>query len=124
MKRVIFVWMLCSIISLGSFGILLAEDLGLGLPLPYSVPLAFAATSILVALLQLLAAAISSQRTIVGREAVGNPTPAAAWMMARPSAQSADPGPVPTRAPRRTPPRTQGVVLFDLSRVATRRQAA
>jgi hypothetical protein len=124
MKRVIFVWMLCSIISLGSFAMLLAEDLGLGLPLPYSVPLAFAATSILVAMLQLLAAAISSQRTIAGREAVGNPTPAAEWMMAKPSAQAVEPAPLPPRAPRRTPPRTQGVVLFDLSRVPTRRQAA
>ncbi len=124
MKRVLIVWMLCSIISLGSFGILLAEDLGLGLPLPYSVPLAFAATSILVAMLQLLAAAISSPRTIVGREAIRDPAPSAEWMMAKPSAQSAEPAPVPPPAPRRTPPRTQGVVLFDLSRAPTRRQAA
>jgi hypothetical protein len=124
MKRVLFVWMLCSIISLGSFGTLLAEDLGLGLPLPYSVPLAFAATSILVAMLQLLTAAISSRRTIVGREAVRDPTRSAEWMTAKSPAPSAEPAPVPPPAPQRTPPRTQGVVLFDLSRVPPRRQAA
>jgi hypothetical protein len=124
MKRVLFVWMLCSIISLGSFGTLLAEDLGLGLPLPYSVPLAFAATSIVAAMLLLLAAAILPQRAMVGREAVRDPTPSRERMTAEPPAQSAESAPVPPPAPRRTPPRTQGVVLFDLSRVPTRRHAA
>ena len=42
MKRIIFVWAVCLIVSLGSFGVLMFEDRHLGVPLPYSVPVAFA----------------------------------------------------------------------------------
>jgi len=42
MKCLIGVWVLCSALCLGSFGVLLFEDRRLGVPVPYSVPLAFA----------------------------------------------------------------------------------
>jgi hypothetical protein len=42
MKRLIVFWMCCSLVSLASFAVLLYEDRRLGVPLPYSVGLAFA----------------------------------------------------------------------------------
>lgn len=120
MKRLLFICMFCSMISLGSFGVLLAEDLRLGLALPYSVPLAFLATLIVVAILQLLATAIWPQRTVVLDEAVRDPAPVAEPVVAETPA-AAEPARVPPPGARRTP---QGVVLFDMSRVTARRPAA
>jgi Na+-transporting methylmalonyl-CoA/oxaloacetate decarboxylase gamma subunit len=123
MKRVLFVWVLCAMMSLGSFGVLLAEDLRLGLPLPYSMPLAFAAMLIAALILQLLAALVWSLTRVVAREAVRERAPAPASLVAEPPALATDQAAVsPPGRPR--PPKTQGVVLFDMSRVARRGHAA
>ncbi len=123
MKRVLFVWVLCSMTSLGSFGVLLLEDRRLGLPLPYSLPLAFVITLTAGAMLQLLAATVWPAPKIVMRS-VAEPLPAAEVA----PAQSPMRQPEPARTPATVPPRprraAQGVVLFDMSRVTVPRQAA
>jgi hypothetical protein len=124
MRRLFFVWVACSIISLGSFGVLLAEDLRLGLPLPYSMPLAFAATLAVAVVVQLLAAALGPQKARVALrpQRQSEPVVAAEPIAAEAPAAVVEPAPAPSV--RRTPPRTQGVVLLDLSRVGARRHAA
>lgn len=121
MKRVLFVWVLCSLISLASFGVLLAEDLRLGVPLPYSMPLAFAAMLTVALILQLLVAAVSSLTTMVARELLRERAPARAPLGAELPVPATESAPVAARC---TPPKTQGVVLFDLARVRARRQVA
>lgn len=124
MKRALYVWVWYSMISAGSFGVLIAEDLRLGLPLPYSVPLAFAAMLIVAALLQWLAARVAERRAIVGREAVReSPAPPPEVAIEAPVA-APDRALVPAPPARRSGPATQGLVLLDLSRVRSRRQAA
>jgi hypothetical protein len=120
MKRVLAVWILCLATSAASFGVLLVEDRTLGLPLPYTLPLAFAAMLIVGPLLQIGAARVWPQPRIVIRPAPEvTPAPAAASVAPAGAATTASPAAVPPR-----PRIAQGVVLFDLSRVAARRQAA
>lgn len=121
MKRVLFVWIVCSIASLGSFGVLLLEDRRLGLPLPYSLPLAFVVMLTAGSLLQLLAATAWPQPKIVLRpEPV--PVPPAAVAVEPP--QRPEPVRTAATATRRSGRGAEGVVLFDLSRVTVPRQAA
>lgn len=54
MKRLSVFAMLCSLLSLGSFAILVVEDRRLGIALPYSMPLAFASMVLLTPFLLLL----------------------------------------------------------------------
>lgn len=42
MKRIAAIWLLSVLLSLSAFAVLLLEDRRLGVPLPYSLPLAFA----------------------------------------------------------------------------------
>ena len=42
MKRIAVIWFLSTLLSLCAFAVLLVEDRHLGVPLPYSLPLAFA----------------------------------------------------------------------------------
>ena len=54
MKRLAVFAMVCSLLSLGSFAILVVEDRRLGITLPYSMPLAFASMVLLTPFLLLL----------------------------------------------------------------------
>ncbi len=119
MKRVLFVWILSLAASAGSFGVLLAEDRKLGLPLPYTVPLAFLAMLIAGPVLQMMAAKVWPQPRIVIRAA--REAAAATAASAEPTVAAA---PVPTPPSARGRATAQGVVLFDLSRVNHRRRAA
>jgi hypothetical protein len=101
MKRILAVWSLCLIASFGSFGALLIADRSLGLPLPYSLPLAFAGITVAGALLLFAAAAVWPRRPIV----VAAP---------RPVVMSS----VPPAGARATRQAAQGVVvLFDMASV-------
>ena len=120
MKRVLFVWIVCSIASLGSFGVLLLEDRRLGLPLPYSLPLAFVVMLAVVPMLQLLAATVWPQPKIVIRPMPEPVSPAAVAVDTPP--QRPEPVRTPAAATHRPGRAAQGVVLFDMSRVP--RQAA
>ena len=99
MKRIAIVWGLNLLLLCGSFGVLLVEDRRLAVPLPYSVPIAFAATLLIAAALFAVAQAIVSRRPmqIVERR--------------RPDAAGGDDG-----VPRRP---AEGVVLLDFSRLVT-----
>ena len=67
MKRFIAVWFVCAAASIGSFSVLLAEDRHLGVPLPYSVPIAFASMQIVGAALLGIAESLRAKRPIVVR---------------------------------------------------------
>ena len=118
MKRVLFVWILSLAACAGSFGVLLAEDRKLGLPLPYTIPLAFLGMLIAGPVLQMIAAKLWPEPRLVVR------------VHEAPSVQSVSTETTPPSAPAPTPPpararaTAQGVVLFDLSRVKHRRHAA
>jgi hypothetical protein len=95
MKRIIFVWALCLIVSLGSFGVLMFEDRTLGVSLPYSVPVAFAS------MLALAAALLTVSQVLLARRPV----------------QIIQEAPPAERVKSRQPPRRviEGIVLLDFS---------
>jgi hypothetical protein len=100
MKRILFVWTLCLLASFGSFGALLMADRSLGLPLPYSMPLSFAAMLVAGGLLQIVAASVWPRRPIVVAAPRPQPTAAASTS---------------SRTSRHAPPNV--VVLFDMATV-------
>jgi hypothetical protein len=122
MKRVLIVWILCLAASAGSFGVLLVEDRKLGLPLPYTLPLAFLGMLVAGPILQMLAAKAWPQPKIVVRPAIA-PAPVTA-ASPEPAAVTTPRVPVAVPATARARAAAQGVVLFDMSRVANRRPAA
>lgn len=67
MKRFTAIWIICMIVSIGSFAALVAEDRQLGVPLPYSVPLAFAALQIVAGGLLALSERLRANRPVVVR---------------------------------------------------------
>jgi hypothetical protein len=91
-------WITCSLLSVGSFCVLLAEDRRLGVALPYSVPLAFAAALAVAPLLLLVADRFRVRMPAESR-------------ISRPAARV---------HPTRKPIGAQGVVLLDLSRATAR----
>jgi hypothetical protein len=102
MKRIVSIFTFCSVLALGAFAVLLVEDRRLGVPLPYSVPLAFGA--MLVAPVTPLM--FSRKLRTVSKK-----------LMAHQATSSAPATPTPvvtTRARRRT---AEGTVLLDFSRV-------
>jgi len=121
MKRLLAVWSLCMLAALASFGALLLEDRTLGLPLPYSLPLAFGATAVFGPLLLMAAAKIWPVRPIVVRApapAVVAPLPAAGEAVRNPAV-----GPVFARG-RRPARAAEGVILFDMASVEAARAHA
>lgn len=102
MKRFVAIWILCSAMSLGSFGLLMIEDRRLGVPAPYSVPAAFAAMLVAAPALFALLEWLRRRRPIVVR-AVADP-------------------PFRAAATRRRP--AQGLVLLDCSRPIAVERAA
>jgi hypothetical protein len=96
MKRVILVLTLCWGMSVGSFLVLLLEDRRLGVPLPYSVPVAYAGVLMIAAALLAIA-----QKLWAGR-------PVQVIQVIRP---------VRAAAPRRVAAQTaEGSVLLDFSK--------
>lgn len=97
MKRLAVIWGLCSLLMLGAFGVLIVEDRHLGVPLPYSVPVAFAGTLLAAAALFAIA------QMLLARRPVGIIEPARAA------------APAPSGRGVRFAP--EGVVLLDFSRM-------
>ncbi len=121
MKRLMAVWSLCMLAALASFGALLLEDRTLGLPLPYSLPLAFGATAVLGPLLLMAAAKIWPVRPIVVRA----PAPAAVAQLPAPAGALRDPAVAAPFAHVRRPVRAaEGVILFDMASVEAARAHA
>jgi hypothetical protein len=105
MKRIIVVWILCCALTAGSFVMLILEDRSLGVPVPYSLPMAFASML-----------AISSALLAVAQKAWAR-RPVRIVHVVRPPA---------TAAVRRGQARgAEGVILLDMSGAAAfGRQAA
>jgi hypothetical protein len=104
MTRLVAVSTTSVLVSLGSFAVALVEDLRLGVPLPYSVPLAFAGV-MATALALVIALEHLRVRPLVHVRIVHAP------------AARAD------TVPRRRPD-AQGFVLLDLSRTAQSHEQA
>jgi hypothetical protein len=103
MKIMAIVWALCSVLSLGSFGVLLLQDRRLGVPLPYSIAIALTALVALApALLVLYEKARGNRPIHIGTIAPRAPAPRA------------------TVRPRAA----EGVVLLDFSTPASSREHA
>lgn len=109
MKRLIVFWTCCSLLSLAAFAVLLYEDRRLGVPLPYSVPLAFAAIVALPGTPMIFSRKVRAlSRTLRARLRV--------------PVEPVQP-PASTRATRR-PKAAEGVVLLDFSSAAGSRHRA
>jgi hypothetical protein len=100
MKRLMSISIVCAVLSASSFGVLLLEDRRLGVPLPYSLPLAALGLIVLAPLAWALVEWTRARRPIVVQAA---PLPAAA---------AAEPAASPFRGRRRV---AEGVVLLDSS---------
>lgn len=104
MTRIMMVSIVCSLLALASFGILMLEDVRLGIPLPYSLPLAFAGSAVLAPALLAFFERLRAKRTIIVH-------------VERPAdAEQA------VRRPRRTG--VEGVVLLDHASIAACRKGA
>ena len=103
MKRLVAIWILCSAISLGSFGVLMLEDRRLGVPAPYSVPAAFATMLVAAPALFALVEWLRLRRPIVVAPVVADP---------------------PFRAAATRRRTAQGLVLLDCSRAIAVERAA
>jgi hypothetical protein len=100
MRRIAAVWAVCSLLLIGSFGVLMIVDRRAGIALPYSVPLAFAITLLAASALFTLGQALLARRPV--RQAAA-------------PARVETPRTVAARRPRTAP---EGVVLLDLSSLA------
>ena len=103
MRRIAAVWAVCSLLLIGSFGVLMIVDRRAGIALPYSVPLAFVITLLVASALFTLGQALFARRPV--RQVVPP------IRSARASAE----GTTVARRPRTAP---EGVVLLDLSNLA------
>ena len=118
MKRLVVLWMLCTVLSAGSFAVLIVADRRLGVALPFSLPIAFAAMSALAPGLFALFEALRARRPIVVRD-----TPVREVVAAKPK-DAAAPVANGRRSARRTARRAQGLVLLDCSSFPARERAA
>jgi hypothetical protein len=100
MKRIAAVWAVCSLLLIGSFGVLMIVDRRAGIALPYSVLLAFAMMLLAASALFALGQALLAHRPV--RQAAA-------------PARVATPRPIVASRPRSAP---EGVVLLDLSSLA------
>jgi hypothetical protein len=106
MTRLVALWMTCSLFALGSFAVLLAEDRRLDVPLPYSVPLAFASLMVIALALLVVVEKLRAERPV--RVEVVQPAPP----------------PVPAEAIPRPRAIALGWVLLDFSRTTPSREKA
>lgn len=86
MKRCVAIFTLCSLFSLSAFAVLIAADRRLGLPLPYSVPLAFTVVSIAAPIVFAIANAVRMRRPIILKVTPVVQRPAAAGLPEAPAA--------------------------------------
>lgn len=100
MRRIAAVWAVCSLLLIGSFGVLMIVDRRAGIALPYSIPLAFAITLLAASALFTLGQALFARRPI---------------RQAAPAPKVEAPRTNVVRRPRNAP---EGVVLLDLSSLA------
>ena len=100
MRRIAAVWAVCSLLLIGSFGVLMIVDRRAGIALPYSVPLSFAITLLAASALFTLGQALLARRPI---------------RQAAPPLKVEAPRAIVARRPRTAP---EGVVLLDLSSLA------
>ena len=103
MRRCVAITTLCALFSLSAFAVLLAGDRQLGLPLPYSIPLAFTVVSVMAPLVFAVANAVRMRRPILIK-----PIPVVE--------RRAAPGLPDARAVHRP---AEGVVLLDFSSAKT-----
>jgi hypothetical protein len=64
MTRLVAFWTTCVALAGGAFAVLLLEDRRLDVPMPYSLPLAFATMAVLAPLLLMAADALRARRPI------------------------------------------------------------
>jgi hypothetical protein len=102
MKRIVFIFTFCSVLALGAFAVLLVEDRRLGVPLPYSAPLAFGAM-LVVPVTPLM---FSRKLRAVSKKLMAHRSAPTAPVTSKP---------VVTKPVRRA--RAEGTVLLDFSRV-------
>lgn len=100
MRRIAAIWAVCSLLLIGSFGVLMVVDRRADIALPYSVPLAFAITLLAASALFALGQALCARRPV--QHVAPAPTVEAART-------------IPSRRPRSA---AEGVVLIDLSSLA------
>jgi hypothetical protein len=103
MRRITAVWGVCSLLLVGSFGVLMIVDRRAGIALPYSVPVAFAVTLMVASALFSLGQALLARRPV--RQVV-------------PPVRSTKPAARRTVAAQRPHSAPEGVVLLDLSSLA------
>jgi len=104
MRRITAVWGVCSLLLVGSFGVLMIVDRRAGIALPYSVPVAFAVTLLAASALFSLGQALLARRPV---RQIAPPI--------RSAKASAERTTMVARRPRTAP---EGVVLLDLSSLA------
>jgi hypothetical protein len=110
MKRLIAIWIVCSLLSLASFGVLIYADRRLGVALPYSLSMSLFAIVAIAPAIFALFEWVRGRRPIVV-QAVPAPGPA--------------PAPAAPERPRPRRPRgIEGVVLLDCSAAAPGVRAA
>jgi hypothetical protein len=103
MRRITAVWGVCSLLLVGSFGVLMIVDRHAGVALPYSVAIAFAVTLLAASALFALGQALLARRPV--RQVVPP------IRIAKASAERTIVAQRPHTAP-------EGVVLLDLSSLA------
>jgi hypothetical protein len=108
MKWLMSVLVVFTLLSAAAFAVLIIADRLLGVPLPYSIPLSFAAVSVCAPLLVALAHALRRRRPIVVQPPVTRTAPL-------------KPGHLATIA-RSRPRQAQGVVLLDLSSISVTKE--
>ena len=106
MKRLIAVATLCTLFSVSAFAVLVSADRRLGVPLPYSIPWAFAVVSAVAPIVFAIANAVRMRRPVIVK--VTPVTPRSAEGLPDPA--------VPRRA--------EGVVLLDFSSAKKLRERA
>jgi hypothetical protein len=102
MKRIVFIFACCSVLTLGAFAVLVIEDRRLDVPLPYSVPLAFGAM-LVVPVTPLM---FSRKLRAVSKKLMAHRSPPTAPVPSKP---------VVTKPVRRAT--AEGTILLDFSRV-------
>ena len=111
MKRLVVIWIVCAVLSLASFGLLIAADRRLGVPSPYNVSLAlFLVVAIAPAVFAVFEWQRSRRPIVVQVTPIPQPAPAAAAPVDQPRVRRAR--------------GIEGVVLLDCSTFAPGVRAA
>lgn len=119
MKRVLVALAVCSMLSGGSFAALILQDRYLDVPLPYSLPLAFASMLLLAPVFLVCFEKLRARRPIRIEHL---PAPRVRERHVQAPEAPKPEAPAPMAQPRRAP--VQGVVLLDFSSARPRREQA